>query len=93
MTGALANGSRCPVCGGRMQTGMATIPFMFPETVVLIKAVPAEICRSCHEPFMVGQVTDRILQLLNQARALPAEVSIIAYHESRPAPLVTTVDA
>ena len=69
---------------------MATIPFVLPNTVVLIKDVPAEICRSCHEPYMTGRVTDKITVLLNQLRAFRAEVSIISYSEAQPVPTPTT---
>jgi len=64
---------------------VATIPFLLPDTVVLIKDVPAEICRSCHEPYMTGKVTDKITALLNQLRAFRTEVSIISYSEPQPA--------
>lgn len=40
----------CPVCGGTLQENLATNPFILePDTVVVIKDVPAEICSDCHE--------------------------------------------
>jgi len=90
MTGELARNSRCPLCGGRLRPGVATIPFVLPDTVVLIKDVPAEICHSCHEPYMVGKMTDKITNLLNQLRAFRAEVSIVSYSELQPVPTTTT---
>ena len=75
---------RCPLCGGRLRPGQATVPFLFPDTVVLIKGVPAEICSSCHEPYTTGKVTDWIVNLLNPLRALSAEVLILSYSEPRP---------
>ena len=86
MTGERANSNRCTLCGGRLIKGMATTPFILGKTVVLIKAVPAEVCQSCHEPYTTGKVTDRITDLLRQVRALPAEISIITYTEPQPAP-------
>jgi YgiT-type zinc finger domain-containing protein len=67
-----------------LQPGQATVPFLFPKTVVLIKDVPADICSSCHEPFTTGKVTDRIVDMLNPLRALQAEVLILSYSESLP---------
>jgi len=87
MTGELERNSRCPLCGGRLKPGMATVPFVFPDTVVLIKEVPAEICHSCHEPYMAGKVTDRITDLLNQLRAVHAEALIISSSEPQPIPV------
>lgn len=86
MTGELERNGNCPLCGGRLSPGEATIPFLLADTVVLIKDVPAEICRSCHEPYVTGRVTDRITYLLNRLRTFRAEVSIISYSELRPAP-------
>lgn len=79
MTGETVSDSRCPLCGGRLASGVATVPFVFPKTVVLVKEVPAEVCKGCHEPFVAGEVTDRLTHLLNQVRSLRAEVSIISY--------------
>jgi YgiT-type zinc finger domain-containing protein len=94
MTGALEGNSRCPLCRGRLQSGQATVPFLFPKTVVLIKDVPAEICACCHEPFTTGKVTDRIVGLLNPLRALQVEVLILSYAESQPVSMVAaSVDA
>ena len=64
-----------------MSAGLATIPFIFPETVVLVKEVPAEVCNSCREPYVAGNVTDRLTHVLDQLRSIGAEVSIIAYPE------------
>lgn len=85
MTGELGRNSRCPVCGGRLVQGVATIPFVLPGTMVLIKDVPANICQSCHEPYVTGKVTDRLTSLLNQLRAFHAEISIISFSDPQEA--------
>ncbi len=71
----------CALCGGRLTSGKATIPFLFGDSVVVIKAVPAEICQSCHEPFMIGSVTDKITALLEQVRKMGMEVLILTYSD------------
>lgn len=81
MTGALEN-NLCPTCGGSLHSGKANIPFLFEETVIVIKGVPAEICDNCHEPFVAGHVTDQIMALLQQLRQLQSEVSIINYSDA-----------
>ncbi len=71
---------RCPLCGGRLlpeQT--ATIPFVLENIVAVIKDVPAEVCASCRESYMTGEVTDRVAALLRQLRSLQTEVSVISY--------------
>jgi len=71
----------CLLCGGHLRPGRATIPFVLPETVVVIRDVPAEICSNCQEPFTIGEVTDMLANLLTRVRSLPVEVSIISYAE------------
>ena len=83
MTGRRANPSRCPLCGGRLRRGETTIPFVFPESAILLKDVPAEICRSCHEPYMIGAVVDRVTKLLGRLRRVRAEVSVVSYGQAR----------
>lgn len=90
MTGKLVKNSRCPLCGGRMKRGMATIPFILGNTVIVVKDVPAEICSNCHEPYMTGEVTDRITVLLNQLRSLLAEVSIVSCSQLEAVPASST---
>jgi YgiT-type zinc finger domain-containing protein len=86
MIGELERNNRCPLCGGRLKQGMATMPFVFSDTIVLIKDVPADICASCHEPYVVGKVTDRLTSLLHQLRAVRTEVSIVVYSDAFRAP-------
>jgi YgiT-type zinc finger domain-containing protein len=77
-----AENKLCPVCGGKLHSGVATLPFIFDDNiVVVVKGVPAEICGDCYEPFMAGQVTDQVMALLNQLRLLRSEVSVISYPE------------
>lgn len=83
MTGKLENKSGlCPLCGGHLNANQrATVPFMLGKVVVVVKDVPAEVCRNCGEPFMSGAVTDRLLELLERFAHLPVEVSVTSYSE------------
>lgn len=90
MTGKPEN-NRCPLCGGRLKPGLATVPFLLPNATVLIKNVPAIICSSCHEPYTTGKVTDRIVGLLNSLRGLQAEVLVLSYPELKSAPALATM--
>ena len=73
-----ANG-RCPLCGGQLSLGLATVPFLLKEAVIVVKEVPAEICAQCDEPFLAGTATDEVLRLLNSFQSLNAEVSVVTY--------------
>jgi YgiT-type zinc finger domain-containing protein len=62
-----------------MESGTATMPFVLGSTVVVVKNVPAEICRSCHEAFMIGVVTDTVTDMLSQSVNLQAEILVLTY--------------
>lgn len=71
-----------PLCSGRLHPDTATIPFILGNNaVVVIKGVPAEVCDTCHEPFVAGRITDQVLALLRQLKSLHSEVSVVSYAE------------
>jgi YgiT-type zinc finger domain-containing protein len=81
MTGA-PEGRSCPVCGGSLNTGEATIPYILKgDVVIVVKRVPAEICADCRESFTSGAVTDQITTMLRQLRDLHSEVSVVSFAE------------
>ena len=84
MTGERAKTSRCPLCGGRLKRGLAAMPFLLRNAVVLIKDVPAEICANCHEPFTSGSATDGVIGLLSPLRDLRAELLVLSYPQLQP---------
>ena len=81
MTGAPAGSEgRCPRCGGSLAAGeLATIPFVVDDAVVVFRDVPAEVCRSCHEPYLAGPVVDLVTDHLARLSALHTEVSVVTY--------------
>ncbi len=90
MTGKPEN-NRCPLCGGRLNPELATVPFLLSDATVLIKNVPAMVCSSCHEPYATGEVADHIVSLLNSLRGIRAEVLILPYSELQPVPPFASV--
>ncbi len=82
MTGVHANKKNkiCPSCGGLLEDGKATIPFIIRKNIVIVvKAVPAEICLDCKEPYVRGNATDQVLILLKHLKSLKSEVSVVTY--------------
>lgn len=69
----------CPICGGTLVEGLATIPFVLGRHVAVIKDVPAEVCDTCGEPFLHAGATDTVAALLTRARAMGAEVTVLSY--------------
>ena len=85
MTSAHAN-KTCPLCGGRLEWGEATIPYVLEgDAVVVIKNVPAEVCGDCREAYTSGSVTDQIVYMLERLKGLHSEVSVLSYAQQQPA--------
>jgi YgiT-type zinc finger domain-containing protein len=93
MTGEREKIGRCPLCGGRLKRGLAAMPFLLRDSVVLIKDVPAEICANCHEPFASGKATDGVIGLLSPWRDLRAEVLVLSYAQLQSVPVSTPMIA
>ena len=71
--------ARCPLCGGGLHEGTASLPFFLDQRIVVIKDVPAEICGDCGEPYMMSGVTGRVETLLDKLDELDSEISVIHY--------------
>jgi len=76
----------CPTCGGTLEAGEATIPYVLEGgSVVVVRNVPAEICGDCREAYTSGAVTDQIVFMLQRLKGLHSEVSVLAYAQQQPA--------
>ena len=71
--------AKCPLCGGRLGRGKATLPFVQKERVVVVKGVPSDVCGDCGEASLSGRTLDRIEELMEKLLRLDAEVSLIHY--------------
>jgi YgiT-type zinc finger domain-containing protein len=79
MTGARGGSKSCPLCGGELREGLATIPLVMGQRVLVIRDAPAEVCLDCGEPFLTGVATDTIQGLVERLQAVNAEVSVVSY--------------
>jgi YgiT-type zinc finger domain-containing protein len=78
MTGEQEN-DRCYFCGGKLASGLATLPFVVDSSVIVIKDVPAEVCTQCREAVLTSEVAEVVDRLLKQVERTGFEVSIIRY--------------
>jgi len=70
---------KCPLCGGEMNDGIATLPFLMGAKVAVIKNVPAEICSECGEAYMKSYVVSNVEKLLDRIEEIHSEISVIYY--------------
>ena len=71
---------KCILCNrGETKPGNVTTSLQRGETVVIVKEVPAEVCKECGEYYLTEEVSRRTLELADQAVKNKAEVEIIRY--------------
>lgn len=71
---------KCVICKhGETQPGKVTVTLHRGDTVVVIKEVPADVCRQCGEYFLDDATTARVLAMAEEAVKRHAEVEILRY--------------
>jgi YgiT-type zinc finger domain-containing protein len=71
---------KCVICKhGETQPGTVTVTLHRSDTVVVIKEVPADVCRQCGEYFLDDTTTARVLAMAEDAVKHHAEVEILRY--------------
>ncbi len=71
---------KCALCkNGETIPGKVTVTLQRQDTTVIIKEVPAEICRNCGEYYLSEEITERILTRAEQAVQSGAEVEILRF--------------
>ena len=83
MTGERENRGTCYYCRGELKEGKAAVPFLLKDSVIVVKEVPAEICKQCNEPYMAGEAVDKITALLDRFEPFHAEVIVVSYDEDQ----------
>ncbi len=71
---------KCVICKmGETAHGLTTVSLTRGESTILIKNVPAEICRNCGEYYLSDVVSTQVMKLAEQAAQSNSEVEVIAY--------------
>ena len=71
---------KCVICkNGETETGTTTVTLERDDTVVVIKEVPAEICRNCGEYYLSAEVTQRVMERGEDAVESGEEVKVLRY--------------
>jgi YgiT-type zinc finger domain-containing protein len=65
--------------GGEFALGKTTVTVQRGETLVIIKDVPADVCRDCGEAYLDDNVAQKIEQQVEEAVARHTEIAILRY--------------
>lgn len=71
---------KCVICKqGETMPGLATVTLERGPTVVIMREVPAEVCRNCGEYYLDDAVAAKVYREAEAAAARHAEVEILRY--------------
>ena len=51
------------------------------NTIIIIKDVPAKVCKKCGEKFYEDDIAKNIEKIVNQLKELTVEVTVVRYKE------------
>jgi YgiT-type zinc finger domain-containing protein len=71
---------KCVICRhGETTAGLVTVTLQRDQTVVIMRDVPAEVCRNCGEYYLDESVAAKVYREAEAAAARRAEVEILRY--------------
>lgn len=70
----------CVICKqGETKDGTTTVTLERGQTTVIIKDVPAEICKNCGEYYLCEEVAEKVRKLAEQAVQHGAVIEVLLY--------------
>jgi YgiT-type zinc finger domain-containing protein len=71
---------KCTICKiGKMEDGRVTVTLQREDSIIVIKNVPALVCKNCSEYTLSEPVTRNIMKTAEQAIANNAEIEVLQY--------------
>lgn len=68
---------KCVICkNGETEPGTTTLLLERDNTTIVIKQVPAEVCQNCGEGYVDEEITERLLQMAEDAIKSGVQVDI-----------------
>lgn len=71
----------CFMCKGELEVKKVNYIVDLDNTVIVIKDVPAKVCKKCGEKFYDNETAANIEKMVNQLKELAVEVTVVKYNE------------
>jgi len=75
----------CPLCGGRIAPGSTTVTVDLKSGLLIVRDVPAEVCRMCGEEWFIEDVSRTLEELTAETRAKGAQMEVLSYPKRKAA--------
>ncbi len=71
----------CFKCNALLEEKRVNYVVDLENTIIIIKGVPAKVCKKCGEQFFDDETSEKIEKIVNQLKSLSAEVTVVNYKE------------
>ncbi len=71
----------CFMCKGDLEEKKVNYVVDLEETIIIIKGVPAKVCKQCCEQYFDDEIAENVEKIVNQLKELSTEVTIVNYKE------------
>ena len=72
----------CFMCKGVLEKKNVNYMVDLESTIIIIKNVPAKVCKQCGEQYFDDETSKNIEKIVNQLKKLSTEVTIVNYKEN-----------
>lgn len=73
---------KCQVCGAATEKGLTTSVTDLGKCLIIVRNVPCYKCSECNEVIYTADVVQRLEKIIEAAKKLMQEVSIIDYSQA-----------
>ena len=72
---------KCFKCSGDLEEKKVNYVVDLDTTIIIIKNVPAKVCKQCSEQYFDDETSKNIEKIVNQLKQLSIEVTVVNYGE------------
>ena len=71
----------CFMCKGHMKPGIVNHIVDIEGSIIIIKNVPASVCKQCGEAFFDNDVVKKLELIVDHSKQSKAEITVINYYD------------
>lgn len=72
---------KCFMCNGDTESKLVNYIVDLDTKIIIIKNVPANVCKECGERFFNDEVMEKLENIINNVKQIAEEISVIRYDE------------
>lgn len=72
---------KCFMCKGETEKKLVNYIVDMDKTIVIIKDVPANVCKQCGERYFDDEVMEKLEKVIENIKKVSVEISVVRYDE------------